>query len=236
MLNERPISLEIGEVLDYRMMLLKDEVGTDPTKDFPCVRLPWDEAVLTSRTSTYPPEVPSGTLEWHIVGGDDTLFIDTKVGHTRFQTLLHLNSDGLVTHYQLLNKIALPTAPTENVEHAHLTALEPALMAIAFLHTKHGAALEPARPQSRQVRRQMKRKGLPEYTYKVLKVPSVSKVVRKYTEGIRRGVRLHIVRGHWADHRKHGICNNPNARGIYWKPPHVRGDKELGIVDKDYTL
>jgi len=231
----RPISVEIGNLLDYKMTLLRENIETTPVKDFPCVTLPWDEATFTSLTST-DPEVPYNTFTWHVLGGENGLFITTTMGNLQYKVALVLSDSGLVEHYAIIDGVMVDTYSKEENELASLAAIEPVLMAISFLHTKKGASLENAAPLSRQVRRANNRKGYPAYEYKVLNVPSISKVVSHARESVKTGTRMHLVRGHWADHREHGICNNPNARDIYWIPPHTRGDKSIGVLDKDYAL
>jgi hypothetical protein len=49
-------------------------------------------------------------------------------------------------------------------------------------------------------------------------------------------VRLHVCRGHFADHRERGLFGKEHLRGIYWVPMHVKGSKEVGEVVKHYEL
>lgn len=49
-------------------------------------------------------------------------------------------------------------------------------------------------------------------------------------------VRLHVCRGHFADHREHGLFGKDHLRGIYWVPMHAKGNKEVGEVIKRYAL
>jgi hypothetical protein len=48
--------------------------------------------------------------------------------------------------------------------------------------------------------------------------------------------RFHVVRGHFADHRTHGLFGDPARRGMYWVPGHARGDKSLGTINKEYHV
>lgn len=48
--------------------------------------------------------------------------------------------------------------------------------------------------------------------------------------------RYHICRGHWADHREHGLFGKESLKGIYWVRDHVRGSKSHGEVIKDYLV
>ena len=49
-------------------------------------------------------------------------------------------------------------------------------------------------------------------------------------------VRLHVCRGHFADHRERGLFGKDHLRGIYWVPMHAKGNKEVGEVVKRYDL
>ena len=49
-------------------------------------------------------------------------------------------------------------------------------------------------------------------------------------------IRLHICRGHFMDHRKHGLFGKDHLRGIYWVPMHAKGNKAVGEVVKRYEL
>jgi len=233
MMNHRPISVDISEVVDYMAVLQDSGIDASDETLYPCVSLPWDTAVLTCNNSEIQPLLRHH--QWILVRENDHTFTMTLVrsGNAGHLVRVHLNSTGGFDHCD-----HFPIVPIHDDLDicARYTTVIMAFMALAFLHTRQGATLEPTSGPSRQVRRANRRKGMPEYTYKVLSVPSIRKVVGKYREATRHGVRLHIVRGHWADHRQHGICNNPNARGIYWVPPHVRGDRELGTVEKDYAL
>ena len=48
--------------------------------------------------------------------------------------------------------------------------------------------------------------------------------------------RFHLVRGHYADYREHGLFGNPELRGRYWVPSYGRGDKSLGTINHEYHV
>lgn len=73
------------------------------------------------------------------------------------------------------------------------------------------------------------------FTFKRLRVHAVNKS-GKSTSSIGNLMSMHVCRGHFRDHTKHGLFGNPNMKGIYWVPDHIRGDIEVGIVKKDYEV
>jgi hypothetical protein len=71
--------------------------------------------------------------------------------------------------------------------------------------------------------------GLPLLSYYVCKIaPHVRKVIARRRNGVSdgEGVREHFVRGHF---------KLRNGRTFWWKG-HFRGDKSLGVVEKDYLV
>jgi len=226
----RPISLEVGSIVDYAYLL--DEMP-QPDEHFPCISLPFEGMVtFTSNTS----KSVGGRVSWQMqqLGGYLYIRHDAHLSpNMNFSIKIEVDETGRMGGFITSRQVHPDEKTSLNLQ---CTMIAPALMAIAFLHTKKGVQVTDARPLSRQVRRQMQRKKLPAYTYKVLTVPSVARAVERHNELKSLGIRAHLVRGHWADYRETGICNNPNARGIYWKAPHIRGDKNLGIVDKDYAV
>lgn len=105
------------------------------------------------------------------------------------------------------------------------------LMAISFMHVK-GARIDVPDHPSRQARRAWERS---KQQIKVLKLEPLDRVVREWRQSGEQGRRVHLVRGHFKDFRNGpGVGGNPNARGVYWTPPHVKGNPERGIVAKQY--
>ena len=227
-----PVSVEIGEIADYASLL---QEGGQPLDDsmYPCLTLPWDEVTFTCENSTWAPELRYLTYRLSNLEDNGFNVVLELMGEPFHSVDVTLDDTG-----GMIDGTVYPILPERDDLDRSCRRLSVviAFMAIAFLHTKQGANLEDAPPLSRQVRRNNERKGVPTYERKILTVPSIRNVVSRYRSAAARGVRLHIVRGHWADYRENGLCGNPNNRGIFWKPPHVRGDKELGEVSKDYHL
>lgn len=49
-----------------------------------------------------------------------------------------------------------------------------------------------------------------------------------------RALRLHWVRGHYADYRKHGLFGRVKA--LFWIPEHKRGDESLGVSGHTFKV
>lgn len=87
-------------------------------------------------------------------------------------------------------------------------------------------------PPAKWIRRQK----APEIRYHVLDINPMKEVLRTEggieANGLKKA--LHICRGHFA-HYENGLFGRGEAVTI-WKPSHVRGSVEHGIVDKDYRI
>lgn len=110
-----------------------------------------------------------------------------------------------------------------------------ALTAICFAHCK-GTEIEEHQP-TRQVRRAAERAGKPVFTFHTIDIHPARQVLRtegKITEnGIAKA--LHICRGHFA----HYTADKPlfgKYTGTFYRPMHIRGSAEKGIVGKDYRI
>lgn len=110
----------------------------------------------------------------------------------------------------------------------------PALFALAFFHVKGAQQQQHTIPP--QMTRRKKGAPPPIYKYHTLKVEALDKAIRAAKESAGEGdFRAHIVRGHFKDYRKSGLGKN-RAKGIYWWHPHVRGNKNIGLIAKEYEL
>ena len=56
-------------------------------------------------------------------------------------------------------------------------------------------------------------------------------------DGEYRDVRLHKVRGHYADYTKGAaLFDNPQLRAVFWIAKHSAGNEELGTVISSYEV
>lgn len=115
-------------------------------------------------------------------------------------------------------------------------SIQPALMAISFMHCKN-IKVQPQEPSSKLSKAFQKRHGKPLLRYHTLEIEPMKKVLE--TEGSigQNGLKkaLHICRGHFA----HYTPEKPlfgRVTGTVWKPAHVRGSAAEGIVAKDYKI
>lgn len=111
----------------------------------------------------------------------------------------------------------------------------PVLLAISFMHCKNVKSEEVL--PSRQLRRELQRKGRDITKYHVLDIMPMRKVLA--TEGNVSQVGLqrafHICRGHFATYSEERPLFGKYA-GRFWIPAHVRGSTEAGQVVKDYRV
>ncbi len=110
-----------------------------------------------------------------------------------------------------------------------------ALFAICFAHCK-GATIEEHQP-SRQVRRAAERAGKPIFSFHTIDIEPSKQVLRTEGHINENGIAkaLHICRGHFA----HYTAEKPlfgKYTGTFYRPMHVRGKLESGIVAKDYRV
>lgn len=111
-----------------------------------------------------------------------------------------------------------------------------ALLALAFCHCKNVVrrdVTDSLAPPAKWLRRQK----VPEIRYHVLDINPMKEVLRTEggieSNGLKKA--LHICRGHFVTYTEERPLFG-KVTGTFWKPSHVRGNAERGIVDKDYRL
>ena len=131
-----------------------------------------------------------------------------------------------------------PDEQQRQVWHEEIVA---ALLAICFAHCK-GTEIEE-HPPSRQVRRAAERKKEPMFSFYTIDVRPTARVLREEgstatrssTDGAEQGIAraLHICRGHFAHYTdEHPLFGK--YTGTFYRPMHLRGSVEQGVVVKDY--
>lgn len=127
--------------------------------------------------------------------------------------------------------------------------INPVLMAISFMHVKNASMIRqaPAAPLTKNQRKKFK-KNPPTSRYYVLKIDAIESV--RGGNGNSGGgtghggggggggggePSLHIVRGHFADYSR-GAGLFGKYKGRYWVSAHLRGNPEIGVTEKDYTV
>ena len=111
----------------------------------------------------------------------------------------------------------------------------PAYLAISFMHCKN-VITEERVPLEKLNKKFRKRHGRDLVRYHVLKIELMRKVLKIKGKSDELGIikALHICRGHFKDYRQSGLFGK--IPGIFWWESHVRGQKEKGIILKDYEI
>lgn len=107
-------------------------------------------------------------------------------------------------------------------------------IANAFAHCKNVEIIDE--PLTRQQRRRKERKG--ETFYKVLAIEPFKKQVRnecRESGESEMKQAMHICRGHFATYSEDKPLFGKYT-GTFWKPQHVKGNSQAGIVIKDYEI
>ena len=108
-------------------------------------------------------------------------------------------------------------------------------LALSFLNCRNVVSVE--RLPSRQERRSAERRGEPVVTFRTINIEPMKTVLRTEggieQNGLRRA--LHICRGHFVHYSEDKPLFGKYA-GTFWKPAHVRGDLDAGVVSKDYSV
>lgn len=100
--------------------------------------------------------------------------------------------------------------------------------------------LEAVDPPARLNRKREKNGKIPLYRYHVLKVaPGIVRKNKHHesTQPVTGAMPIHLCRGHFRTYtEKAPLFGIPGNCGRFWVPAHVRGNKQNGIVMKDYEL
>jgi hypothetical protein len=223
--------INIQSIRDYMVATGTVKSGWDICKDFPCLRLPFPE--ITFKFKSEHECVPitivaSGNTE-------GTMFSALQYeGHKIGGVLVRIDALGS----PLEDGISLvwskhASGGLERHEVALKAVCLTAMLAVSFMHVKGSKLVDPEFA-TRQLRRQHERSG---DVFKVIQIEPVDRIVSEYRDSLGKAEidqRLHAVRGHFKDCRKHGVAGNPKAKGIYWWQPALRGSREKGTVSKMY--
>lgn len=112
-------------------------------------------------------------------------------------------------------------------------------MALSLMHCKNVEIVDAESTGTRQQRRFEERRGIQVAQFKMLVIdPSMT---QKRYEGANRQPRargtrsMHIARGHFATYSEDRPLFGKYS-GTFWKPAHVRGSADVGMVGKDYAV
>jgi hypothetical protein len=145
---------------------------------------------------------------------------------------LWVNPDGTINRVRAGDE----TVWQKNVGEDEINSFRKMVIVGAFtlnlLHCKNVHLIE-ADPSKRE-RRKAAKKNRPMERYHVLRVGSVG---RGGTDRFSSGIRMseHIVHGHFREYSEEAPLFGKYA-GRFWVPAHVRGDRKVGSVKKDYEV
>lgn len=108
-------------------------------------------------------------------------------------------------------------------------------VALTFLSCKNVVAETQRFPESKKRKHTIHEADVVYKTLVVL-LPGQRQSGSGKKSDIQNNIRLHVCRGHFADHRERGLFGKDHLRGIYWVPMHAKGKKEVGEVVKRYDL
>jgi len=173
------------------------------------------------------------------------VFIETPGLHPRelFGTSHYIDEDGRLlperTTLLLVDDEAIRSTMPAYAKDGNLAALTvflvPAFYALGLLNCKNVEAVEMVYPRF-VIDGQIKKKKPPYVTYRKLNIfmPHTKRIYAS-SEGRTGDKRaLHLVRGHWANHTKHGLFGRPEMRGWFFVPQTYRGSIDEGEVRKTY--
>ena len=132
-----------------------------------------------------------------------------------------------------------PSVRPELAETWRLNALSEVgtvLQAFAFMHVRH-SVVEEVKPTRAAVRKAA-RKNKPLLRHHRLVVKPLEDHMRRVREHAKTPAgrkALHMVRGHFATYTEDAPLLGKFV-GTVWRAPHWRGDKDEGVVTKDYQL
>lgn len=121
-------------------------------------------------------------------------------------------------------------------------AVYPAMLTLAFMHTKN-VTVEEMEPPEKLSKAHKKRRGYPLVTYRTLHIEPIQRILKAEGNAESGGIRqaVHICRGHFKTFSAKGLFGK--HKGTYWWPATTRGagsrvvmkEYDVGPVDDDKT-
>lgn len=218
-------------VADADMMLLVDTRTADQA---------WEQ-------DTAEPEIARSYREYGIMPGDKFVSVMPTIyrhgiGVSFLPVELHYRMGGTIQEGNMgipaCPSFAQPTEAFSGGEHPLRLQLSAALYYVLYLLSTHETVRIPG--LSPRINRSGAARGKrPFYEHHVVDLHpfEVKQVFEKSNpDNHRSSPRLHAVRGFWR-HYKEPIKTGPNAgKTVVWIEPQWRGDKDKGVVIKDYNV
>ncbi len=126
--------------------------------------------------------------------------------------------------------------PTEDAKRAMISLSYLSLFSFSLMNCKNAIIINN-NPPNRLQKKRIKRGELPLVQYKTISISgsvltlSDKKAKNLKTEPI---MPLHIVRGNFAVYDSNALFGK--YHGTFWRPQHSRGDRDLGVIIKDYEI
>lgn len=159
-----------------------------------------------------------GLFTGHIIIGKNGDLINWAIDEESGATYDYSRRDGVTHHQVLFNSLYSP------------------LLAISFTNCKN-VKLQDHPVPPKVAKKRIANGKPPGVTYKTLVIDPMKEVLKTEgkieTNGLKKA--LHICRGHFATYTE----NKPlfgRVTGTFWKPMHVKGNKNHGEVKKDYRI
>lgn len=219
--------IDIQTIFDYCLVS-----APEPYNTLPCVRSPFDRCELRCKSMD---SNGSKTVDtrFFVDGDADSLGLVLTVSIAGSRPITVCQADMKIDDRgKILGSVSVEARDLPAGDHREYVdpLISCALNALCFLHTK-GARIDVPYFPSRNARRQWERSA---QQIKSLRIEPLERYVMDIQSGSDAGRRAHLVRGTWADYSRGGFMGDPNAKGIWWRPPHVRGNPKHGIVAKQY--
>lgn len=255
-----PVVVDIQNVQDFMAAQERgpEERSWDSHVDFPCWLSPWPVAVYEWKQRPFGHMARDHHIMIHVevhqledkafqekltVVGIGDIFGAPNHPTWLFDVIYYVRKDGSGEDG------TFPMCVSDNVKTVFASALGngfdggdvllityPMLFATSLMACRNVAVKDVAPPE-KLARAQLKKRGVPKVTYKVLDIAPMQKTLRSEGDMERNGLQkaLHICRGHFAhygpDHPLFG-----KYTGTFWKPMHIRGSASAGVVHKDYRV
>jgi hypothetical protein len=155
-----------------------------------------------------------------------------------FVGLCQVDEDGRVVGVPWWHSPSDPDKEYPGVIDALTWMIFPSLLSVAFMNFKDAATLIPGDLQVR-VNRERKKHGLrPFVRYHTINIDPMKRVLRTEgqieTQGLKRA--LHQCRGHFVTYTDNFMGRPLDKPMTFWRPAHVRGSLDEGVVISDYNV
>lgn len=147
----------------------------------------------------------------------------------------YLESDGYVDWGDTFMKSffgdLMPHDPAVKLQ--YLTILHIVLKLCSIINCKN-IEIKEINPDSKHQKARIRKGKPPLISYKTLRIKQSNRLNRYNGAGVNQN-RIHLCRGHFKNYTKEKPLMGKHT-GLYWWEPCVRGNKEKGMVVKDYEI